>query len=120
MTPQPYTYRVKEVLRVVDADTVDLKLTLGFGLDGSFRFRLAGIDAPEVYGEGASAEGHQAADFAENWLADRDGELLVRTHKGHPSTVGIGDGRFGRWLADVIGPDGESLADALRAAGHAA
>ncbi len=114
---QPYTYRVKEVLRVVDGDTLDLRVTLGFGLDASFRFRLADIDAPEMYGKAASAKGRDAAEFTANWLADRDGQLVVRTFKGAQSTVGLGDGAFGRWLAAVVGPDGESLADALRSAG---
>ncbi len=119
MSLEPYVYRVAEVLRVIDGDTVDLRISLGFGLEAAFRFRLAGVDAPETYGAGASAAGRQAAEFVANWLADRDGQLVVRTHKGHPSTVGIGTGAFGRWLADVVDGDGASLADALRAAGHA-
>ncbi len=120
MTSQPYTYRVLEVLRVIDGDTVDMRIDLGFGLSAAFRFRLIGVDAPEVYGGGASTAGQEAAEFAANWLADRVGALVVRTQKGHPSTVGIGTGAFGRWLAAVIGPEGESLSDALRAGGHAA
>ncbi len=117
--PQPYTYRVKEVLRVVDGDTFDLRITFGFGQDASLRFRLADIDTPEMYGRAASAKGREAAEYTADWLADRDGRLVVRTFKGAQSTVGLGDGAFGRWLAAVVGPDGESLADALRRAGLA-
>ncbi len=117
--PEPYTYRVLDVLRVIDGDTVDMRIDLGFGLSAAFRFRLIGVDAPEVYGEGGSTEGRDAAEFAANWLADRAGALVVRTQKGHPSTVGIGTGAFGRWLAAVVGPEGESLSDALKSAGFA-
>lgn len=114
----PYQYHVIETFPVTDADTVNLRITLGFGISAAFRFRLAGIDAPEVYGADASPEGRDAAEFVTDWLAERDGELMVRTYKGAQSTVGLGDGSFGRWKCDVVGPQGESLADDLRAAGY--
>jgi len=43
-----YTYKVKEVLRVVDGDTVDILIDLGFGIHKKERVRMAGIDAPET------------------------------------------------------------------------
>lgn len=98
---------------------MDLRVALGFGLTASFRFGLAGIDTPEIFGPKASAEGHEAAELTANWLADRDGELVVRTRKGHQPTIGIGDGESGRWLCDVFGPDGEPLVADLHEAGHA-
>ena len=42
-----YEYRVKEVVRVIDGDTVDLILDLGFGLFKKERVRIAGVDTPE-------------------------------------------------------------------------
>ena len=42
-----YEYRVKEVTKVVDGDTVDVILDLGFGLFKKERVRVAGIDSPE-------------------------------------------------------------------------
>ena len=43
-----YEYRV-EVVRVVDGDTVDVDIDLGFGVAlNNQRIRLAGIDAPET------------------------------------------------------------------------
>lgn len=113
--PDPYIYRVVDVLRVVDGDTLDVKLSLGFGLTAAFRFRLAGVDAPEVYGPNASPAGRAAADYVTGWLADRAGRLYARTYKGADTTVGIGDGAFGRWLADFTCDDGDSLADDLTA-----
>ena len=41
-----YEYRVKEVVRVVDGDTVDVILDLGFGLFKKERCRVAGVDPP--------------------------------------------------------------------------
>ena len=42
-----YTYFVKSVDRVVDGDTVDISIDLGFDLTKKERVRLAGIDTPE-------------------------------------------------------------------------
>ena len=42
-----YEYAIKEVLKVVDGDTVDVLIDLGFDLTKKERIRLAGIDTPE-------------------------------------------------------------------------
>ena len=42
-----YEYKIKEVVKVVDGDTVDIIIDLGFDLTKKERVRLAGIDAPE-------------------------------------------------------------------------
>jgi micrococcal nuclease len=42
-----YEYRVKQVLRVVDGDTIDVDIDLGFDISFTSRVRLAGIDTPE-------------------------------------------------------------------------
>ena len=42
-----YEYRVKKVLKVVDGDTIDVDIDLGFNISYSQRVRLAGIDTPE-------------------------------------------------------------------------
>jgi endonuclease YncB( thermonuclease family) len=108
-----YRYKVIEVIRVVDGDTLDLRLSLGFGLTAAFRFRLAGVDAAEIFGAKAEPRGREAVRFVTDWLAERADQLTVRTYKGNRSTVGIGDGAFGRWLADMLGPGDEELSDAL-------
>jgi micrococcal nuclease len=43
----PYIYRVKKVLKVVDGDTIDADIDLGFDISLTKRVRLAGIDTPE-------------------------------------------------------------------------
>jgi micrococcal nuclease len=42
-----YEYRVKNVLKVVDGDTIDVDIDLGFNISYTQRVRLAGIDTPE-------------------------------------------------------------------------
>jgi micrococcal nuclease len=42
-----YEYKVKEVVKVVDGDTIDVIIDLGFDLSKKERVRLAGIDTPE-------------------------------------------------------------------------
>jgi hypothetical protein len=54
-TPEPFVYRLEAVAKVmggdtvVDGDTVDLDLDLGFSITLRQRVRLYGIDAPEVH-----------------------------------------------------------------------
>ena len=42
-----YEYRVKKITGVVDGDTIDVDIDLGFNIAYSQRVRLAGIDTPE-------------------------------------------------------------------------
>jgi micrococcal nuclease len=113
-----YEYRAT-VLNVVDGDTIDCQVQLGFGIVANFRFRLSGVDAPESYGPKATPEGQAAKLFTRAWLDARKGHLVVRTQKASVETVGIGDGAYGRWLASFLDDrDAASLADALIAAGY--
>jgi micrococcal nuclease len=43
----PYIYRIKNILRVVDGDTIDADIDLGFSISLEKRIRLAGVDTPE-------------------------------------------------------------------------
>lgn len=87
-----FHYQVSRVLRVVDGDTVDLEIDLGFHLKASYRFRILGIDTPEK-GELNFLE---ATEFTKKWLEAHvvaGNKLQVLTQKGDS---------FGRWLADVF------------------
>ena len=46
-TKDPYIYRIKSVLKVVDGDTIDASIDLGFDISLEKRIRFAGIDTPE-------------------------------------------------------------------------
>lgn len=49
-TPTPYVYRI-EPIRIVDGDTVDARVDMGFGIERrKMRIRLLGIDTPEMRG----------------------------------------------------------------------
>lgn len=117
-----YEYKVREIIKVIDGDTVDCCISLGFGLSATLRVRVAEIDTPETRGIHADVErGPAAADFTEHWLASRaeEGALILRTFKGSDATVGIGDGAFGRWLGHFVSTEsGTTLTAALTAAGH--
>ena len=92
-----YEYRVKEVVRVIDGDTVDLVLDLGFGLFKKERVRIAGVDTPEKRTRNLKEKklGYDATDFVEKWFAtDRD--IVVRTEK---------DGKYGRLLGWIHSND---------------
>lgn len=42
-----FEYRIKQVTKIVDGDTIDVDIDLGFNISYSQRLRLAGIDTPE-------------------------------------------------------------------------
>lgn len=99
---QPYVYKVETVLRVVDGDTLDIRLALGFHLTAVQRVRLLHINAPEMKGE-TRESAIRAKSYLESLLKLRDGDfILVRTEK---------DDAFGRYLAElvVVGFDGQML-----------
>jgi micrococcal nuclease len=43
----PYIYRIREIHKVVDGDTIDADIDLGFSISLEKRIRLAGVDTPE-------------------------------------------------------------------------
>jgi micrococcal nuclease len=47
MDKDPYIYRIKQILKVVDGDTIDASIDLGFDISLEKRIRFAGIDTPE-------------------------------------------------------------------------
>lgn len=89
-----YEYQVKEIVRVVDGDTVDVIIDLGFSLTKKERVRLAGIDAPESRTTDLEEKelGLDAKEFLERRLADCP-SLKVQTEK---------DGKYGRMLGHFV------------------
>tara|TARA_R100001079_G_C4302263_1_gene91632 strand:- start:90 stop:509 length:420 start_codon:yes stop_codon:yes gene_type:complete len=91
-----YEYACK-VKRVVDGDTVDVILDLGFDVSYSCRVRLYGIDTPEsrTRDKDEKARGKMAGAFLEE--AIEDGEKVVIQTKLKDSR-----GKYGRVLGDVV------------------
>ena len=85
-----YTYFVKSVDRVVDGDTIDISIDLGFDLTKKERVRLAGIDTPEKRTKDQKEKemGYQATEFLEMHLMEAK-KLTGKTEK---------EGKFGRML----------------------
>ncbi len=103
-----YQYKAT-VMRVVDGDTVDLNVDLGFRVTVTDRFRLYGIDAPEL-----KYPTYDAGKAAALWLTEllpAGTAVTVETYK--PATD-----KYGRWLA-TLHLDGANVNTALVDAGHA-
>lgn len=99
----PHVYHAEQV-RVVDGDTLDVRVLLGFGVSVRQRLRLLGVNAPER----GTADGARAAEFVTRWAADWP-RLVVRTVKDRSE-------KYGRILATVWGdPGGLSLNELLLA-----
>ena len=93
-----YQYFVKNVLKVVDGDTVDVEIDLGFDLTKKERVRLGGIDTPESRTRDLEEKklGLQAKDYLKSLIMNAD-KLIVRTEK---------DGKFGRMIGYLyMNPD---------------
>ena len=92
-----YNFRVTEINRVVDGDTIDVTIDLGFDLYKKERVRVAGIDTPEKRTRDLEekALGIDATNYLKKKLEDTiagDDELTIRTElKG-------GMGKYGRLL----------------------
>ena len=108
-----YEYHAK-VLRVIDGDTIELEIDLGFGVFKKEKVRLARVDTPEVYGvKKESAEyqiGKLASEYTEHWLSVANYRVTVKTEK---------TGKYGRYIAEVNSSDGRNLSDDLLENGHA-
>ena len=87
-----FSYQAK-LIEVIDGDTVDLLVDLGFGIHVKERFRLYGIDAPEMPTE----EGKIAKAYLESILGTAI-ELYVATRKMIRRPQEKTD-KYGRYLA---------------------
>ena len=86
-----YTYKAK-VVKVVDGDTIDCDVDLGFYMTAKIRFRLARIDTPEVRGV-EKVEGKIAKQWLIDLLDKHNNEVTIETEK---------TGKYGRWIAEII------------------
>lgn len=77
-----YEYYVKSVNRVVDGDTIDVTIDLGFDILYNSRVRLAGIDTPESRTRDLEekAMGLEAKEYLKNRLKIAD-KIVIKTEK---------------------------------------
>jgi micrococcal nuclease len=114
-----YNFRVVEINRVVDGDTIDVTIDLGFDLFKKERVRVAGVDTPEK--RTRDLEEKELGIEATNWLKEKldgaisgDDDLIIRTE-----LVG-GMGKYGRLLGWLYIGDSElSLNELMIEEGYA-
>ena len=114
-----YNFRVTKINRVVDGDTIDVTIDLGFDLYKKERVRVAGVDTPEKRTRnleekalGLDATGWLKAKLEETIKGDE--ELIIRTElKG-------GVGKYGRLLGWLyVGDSDVSLNEQMITEGYA-
>jgi len=112
---QKNEYDVK-LLKVVDGDTVDVDIDLGFGIWlHDERVRIMGIDTPEsrTSDEVEKLFGTAAKDRLKELL--HEGGKLITTEDKDGEDM---KGKFGRILGDFRVPDGRVVTDILIEEGH--
>ncbi len=114
-----YNFRVTKIKKVLDGDTIDVVIDLGFDLAKTERVRIAGVDTPEK--RTRDLEEKALGLDATNWLKEKlndtikgDDELVVRTElKG-------GVGKYGRLLGWLyVGDSDISLNEQMITEGYA-
>ena len=103
-----YTYKAK-LDRVVDGDTVDVNIDLGFDISVHKRVRLAGIDTPES----------RTRDLAEKKLGLAAKSRLQELCIGDIKVKSLGKGKYGRILGIPYTEDGRDICQVLIKEGHA-
>ena len=112
-----YVYNCK-VLNVVDGDTIDIELDLGFNIRVKERVRLIAVDTPEVFGPNAEAAGTVASDFTKAWIKER--QSIWNRFEYHSIKYNARD-KYGRSLGILMWTGAklaESLNEAIEASGN--
>lgn len=110
-----YEYRVKKVLKVVDGDTIDVDIDLGFDISFTSRVRLAGIDTPEsrTTDKEEKVLGLEVKDRLKTLISSAN-TVVIRTEKMNSSE------KYGRILGWLFLDGAEkSVNEALIADGYA-
>jgi micrococcal nuclease len=110
-----YQYFVKEVKGIVDGDTIDVLIDLGFDILFASRVRLAGIDTPEsrTTDKAEKVLGLESKEYLKKQLKDAK-SVVIKTEKMNSSE------KFGRilgWL--YVNGDTESINDKMINDGYA-
>ncbi|HBY68207.1 MAG TPA: nuclease [Flavobacteriaceae bacterium] len=112
MEHKQYIYKAI-VTKVVDGDTFDLKIDLGFDVTVKHRIRLYGVDAYETSLRGDTTEEEKRKGIeAKAFLIDRifDKEVIIETVKDKK-------GKYGRYLANVC-HEGKMVSEMLVEKGY--
>lgn len=88
-----YTYKA-QCTRVIDGDTAEFDVDLGFNVHHIIRGRFYGLNAPEIFrgDDEEKRKGHLVKEFVEDLILNK--EVVVETHKDKMS--------FNRWIVHVF------------------
>jgi len=92
-----YNYKVKDILKVYDGDTITVILDLGFGINKIEKIRLLYINAPEIKGSERPL-GLKSKKFLKNILLNAILEkknIIIKTKKDRK-------GKYGRYLGEIF------------------
>jgi micrococcal nuclease len=110
-------YEYKATLdRIIDGDTIDLIIDMGFKITTNQRIRLANINTPETYGQKHDSAEYKAGMKAKNYVIKRfaDNENIVKIETTKLT------GKYGRYIGVIwFGDSDISLNDELVEKGYA-
>ena len=111
----PYIYRIKQITKVVDGDTIDADIDLGFDISLTKRIRLAGVDTPES--RTADANEKKYGLQSKEWLkykVENAKDILIKTELPDSTE------KYGRIIGHLFINDQEtSLNDQMVVEGYA-
>jgi micrococcal nuclease len=87
------SYKVKEVTKVYDGDTITVLIDLGFSIYTKQVIRLYGINTPELRGD-SKVSGLVSRDYLRSIL--KSNKILIKTYKDDKK------GKYGRYLGTVF------------------
>ena len=111
MKPKPFVYKIEKLIKVIDGDTVDVRLDLGFHTFVEKRVRLHGINTPEIRTRDKKVKGRGLK------ARERLKELCVRG-RGDFVLESVGLGKYGRVIGILLN-DNVNLNRMLVMEGHA-
>jgi len=90
-----YEYKIKTINHIVDGDTFDCTLDLGFNISHKIRVRMYGINTPESRTRDLEekAKGLASKKRLIELLEQHEGDLILQTNK---------KGKYGRYLGTVF------------------
>ncbi len=114
VSKQKLFHYTANVTRVVDGDTIDVILDLGFNIYHKGRIRFMGINAPESRTKDAVEKeaGLAAKRYVEDWINALENKVIIETCLDEK-------GKFGRILGRVLNDEGECLNEEMVSLGHA-
>ena len=111
--PELYHYKAT-IIRVIDGDSVEVTVNLGFRIAFQQTVRVYAINAPETR---SSDKLEKDRGLAAMWFAigllPIGSSVHIKSHKPDDKD------KFGRWLAEITLPDGTDFATRMLEAGHA-